>query len=305
MDNFLFAGINAGTSRTTKFILNSGSSSVVLLNYGGTMVAWVKQDGNIIKSDTISTNTSIKTPVTLFVDRPEVIVSINMSNIYNKVDLSNLNWLNNVIVSGNDINTITLDSNAPVSIGCANSSLREINNSATTQLSSIDASNSNLQTITNLQGEGPLVLSGLSIATSFDVSSYVVSGLLEINDSSVVQLPNLVCKEVPMNISIRNTVFTTPLWNIHIDSYLDVENSGIKYAYIVTVNDGATINFKNNDMSAAEVNQMLFRLDGCGMYSGTIDLSGTNAAPDSGSGGKNGLAYLASLEAKYNTVIHN
>jgi hypothetical protein len=61
---------------------------------------------------------------------------------------------------------------------------------------------------------------------------------------------------------------------------------------------------KNNQLSAAAVNEILVAFDTAGKTSGYIDLSGTgNAAPDSSSGGFDGLAAITNLEAKGNWNI--
>lgn len=69
--------------------------------------------------------------------------------------------------------------------------------------------------------------------------------------------------------------------------------------------NNVNIRFENNGMTAAEVNEMLVDLDGMatGGFTGrSINISGTNAAPDSSSGGFDGSAAKTSLIGKSFTV---
>jgi hypothetical protein len=64
-------------------------------------------------------------------------------------------------------------------------------------------------------------------------------------------------------------------------------------------------NIKNNGWSAAIVNQILFNVDSnaAGGISGrSIDIGGTNADPDTTSGGFDGVAARTSLQAKGITI---
>ncbi len=67
------------------------------------------------------------------------------------------------------------------------------------------------------------------------------------------------------------------------------------------------IQLQNNAMTTAEVNHILADLDSIsvGGYTGrTINIAGTNSAPDGSSGGYNGTAAVASLVSKGFTVTH-
>jgi hypothetical protein len=92
--------------------------------------------------------------------------------------------------------------------------------------------------------------------------------------------------------------------------FLSLNLSGCNYGYINFLNTRLSINnsllqLQNNAMTASVVNHILVDLDSVniGGYTGrTINIGGTNADPDSSSGGYNGLAAKASLEAKGFTV---
>jgi hypothetical protein len=67
------------------------------------------------------------------------------------------------------------------------------------------------------------------------------------------------------------------------------------------------ITLQNNNMTAAEVNQILVELDSIvtGGYVGIINLGGNNAAPDGTSGGYDGLTAKTNLIAKSKSVTTN
>lgn len=73
--------------------------------------------------------------------------------------------------------------------------------------------------------------------------------------------------------------------------------------------NNVTINFSNASpgLTAAQVNQALVELDAImtGSFTGTVTLTGSNAAPDTTSGGYNGTAAKASIIGKGRTVTSN
>lgn len=76
---------------------------------------------------------------------------------------------------------------------------------------------------------------------------------------------------------------------------------------MTNINNGI-INFTTNGWSATQVNQFLVEIDNISSsgYTGrNIQVGGSNAAPDSSSGGYNGTAAKASLQSKGFTVLTN
>ncbi len=93
-------------------------------------------------------------------------------------------------------------------------------------------------------------------------------------------------------------------------TFSSINLSGCNYGYINFLNistsrNSTLIQLQNNAMTAEEVNHILADLDSISTagYTGrTINIGGTNADPDSSSGGYNGLAAKTSLEGKGFTV---
>tara|TARA_R110002126_G_scaffold116875_2_gene256497 strand:- start:1886 stop:3415 length:1530 start_codon:yes stop_codon:yes gene_type:complete len=65
-----------------------------------------------------------------------------------------------------------------------------------------------------------------------------------------------------------------------------------------TFNSSSSIYLQDNSMTATEVNHILEDLDTINWSGVTLDISGTNAAPDGSSGGFDGITALASLTGK-------
>jgi hypothetical protein len=65
---------------------------------------------------------------------------------------------------------------------------------------------------------------------------------------------------------------------------------------------GVNIQLQGNNMTAAEVNHILDDLDNIGWTGGSLDIAGTNAAPDGTSGGYNGTGATNNLTGKTWTV---
>lgn len=117
------------------------------------------------------------------------------------------------------------------------------------------------------------------------------------------------------NVSLTSIIYpniTLPLPNTlnYIQPY---NNPLLGYCNIadmanVTNRDSMLIYVQDNNMTSAEVNQTLVELDNdaLGTYTGrTINIGGTNAAPDSSSGGYDGSAAVTSLVTKGFTVTHS
>lgn len=90
-------------------------------------------------------------------------------------------------------------------------------------------------------------------------------------------------------------------------SSFDAFNCNLGYFDITTLTFSSSVSWdaSNNNMTAAEVNHILVDLDATlpGTGSGSISIAGTNAAPDTTSGGFNGSAAVTSLASKGYTVI--
>ena len=73
----------------------------------------------------------------------------------------------------------------------------------------------------------------------------------------------------------------------------------------LTLQNNCIINFSDNNMTAAEINENLTKIDSDGAIDGTLTANGTNAAPDTTSGGFNGTAAITNLQSKGWTVVTN
>lgn len=67
--------------------------------------------------------------------------------------------------------------------------------------------------------------------------------------------------------------------------------------------DGIVVDLSDNGMTTTEVNFWLRDFDNSGWTGGTLNIAGSNAAPDTTSGGVNGVAAVSSLTGKSWTVI--
>jgi hypothetical protein len=75
-------------------------------------------------------------------------------------------------------------------------------------------------------------------------------------------------------------------------------NLGVIEFEKLSLNDSVNITLYDNLMTAAEVNENLVKIDNDGAINGTLDISGTNAAPDGTSGGFDGLTAVSNLTGK-------
>ena len=73
----------------------------------------------------------------------------------------------------------------------------------------------------------------------------------------------------------------------------------------LTLQNNCDIDFSDNNMTTAEINENLTKIDSDGAIDGTLTANGTNAAPDTTSGGFNGTAAITSLQSKGWTVVTN
>ena len=71
----------------------------------------------------------------------------------------------------------------------------------------------------------------------------------------------------------------------------------IDFSTFTGTSDGILIQLQNNNMTVTEVNHILVDLDNNGWINGTLNISGTNAAPDGTSGGFDGITAKANLIA--------
>lgn len=128
-----------------------------------------------------------------------------------------------------------------------------------------------------------------------------------------LDLSNLV--NLSRSITASNNIGMTGLimpTNSNTFTVINIANSRCGYIdFTVTPNaldvNNASWNLSNNAMNAEEVNHILVDLDNIsdGNFTGRlIVISGNNAAPDSTSGGFDGLAAVTSLRAKGFTVTH-
>ena len=85
----------------------------------------------------------------------------------------------------------------------------------------------------------------------------------------------------------------------------DCDLGYIDFTVFSGVNDDINIQLGGNGMTAAEVNEILVDLDGEGWIDGTVNLAGSNAAPDGTSGGFDGLTAKTNLQGNGWTVTTN
>lgn len=199
--------------------------------------------------------------------------------------------------------------------------------------------------ITNYTNAGPYIIniSNCDLQTSIDLSGFTIS---EYGSSlSIILNNNADLEEIIfpayenantlaslLNISYCNFSGTLDLSSERFSQYIVNNNSALTgitlktnggfYLFIANDCDLGYIDFstqytdypyldvqlQNNNMTAAEVNHILYDLDGNMTGSnpgGSINIAGTNAAPDSSSGGYDGLAAKTSLQGKGVTVTTN
>ena len=152
-------------------------------------------------------------------------------------------------------------------------------------------SNSNLTAITNPTSSETFtqyLCYSCDITGTLDLSGLTgLGGLLQLRNNS-----NMTGITFP-----TSAVTTTQLQMNACDlGYVDITG--------MTFSSAIDFDMSNNSMTTAEVNHMLVDMDNTfpGTGTGTIDISGTNAAPDGSSGGYDGTTAKANLIANGYTV---
>lgn len=134
--------------------------------------------------------------------------------------------------------------------------------------------------------------------SSFDIDgNYNLSGALPSNPAALI--------------------YVFQIKRVDFDSYVDIDNviQFVETDFFDTYDfaiggmhmngNNSTLLINNNNMSVADVNHILYDLDSTSAsgYTGrVINIGGTNADPDSSSGGYDGLAAKAALEGKGFTI---
>ena len=140
-------------------------------------------------------------------------------------------------------------------------------------------------------------ISDMPLLTTLDLSmfeNFVATG----GYFNVSNMPNIATLTLPATISGKIVSFA-------FNNTGDMSNKSLLgYSGIFDINNSA-ITFSANEFDAATTNRFLYELDeitASGYTGRSINISGTNAAPDSTSGGYDGLAEKAALIAKGFTV---
>jgi surface protein len=220
--------------------------------------------------------------------------------------------------SSNNLTSLDL-SNCPVEgqfLGHTNPSLSSIifastGNSVFTDfrvyncaLTSLDLSNNPVSGIVNISGNPSLT--SVTFASSGNAQVYSLS--MNQCNFSTIDLSNVPIRGVinfRLNPSLSSILFAST-GNGAITTFraYGCSISNIDFS-IFSSSNSCTIEIYDNAMTAAEVNLQLVNLDGTGWINGTLNIAGTNAAADSTSGGVDGLAAIASLQAKGWTITYN
>lgn len=137
-------------------------------------------------------------------------------------------------------------------------------------------------------------------ATFFDAGA---SGLTSLD---LTPFNSLIVYRTDASTSLATFVAPTTTGTL---TLVDITNCALSTYNIVagqTFSSSATWSADNNAMAVANVNELLVNLDTLlGAGTGTLSLAGTNAAPDTTSGGFNGSAAKTSLQGKGWTVTTN
>lgn len=104
------------------------------------------------------------------------------------------------------------------------------------------------------------------------------------------------------------TVITPPSSSNGVITFFRVDdtaygNQGL--AWMVGANDGIDLRMSSLNLTATDVNSYLDELDNKGWINGSLNITGINAAPDTTSGGIDGVAAAANLVTKGWTVLTN
>lgn len=170
----------------------------------------------------------------------------------------------------------------------------------------------NVSTLSNLGGAFALSAnSGLTTFTGgsstktfsqFDIDSCGLTGTLDI--SGYTGLAALVRFQNNAGLTgitwpASSGTITTIWFDVCDMGYTDMTN--------LTISSAVDMRMQNNSMTAAEVNHILVDLDATlpGTGTGTLNIAGSNAAPDGSSGGYDGLTAKANLIAAGYSVTTN
>ena len=133
-----------------------------------------------------------------------------------------------------------------------------------------------------------------NLSGSLDLSNY--TGLMKFDVSQNSGLTSLL---LPTTISTQtltdSTLFSNPSQKVFQANQCDLGYVDFKPMSGVTLNGSSTIYLQNNNMTTGEVNHILDDFVTTTWDSVTLDISGTNSAPDSSSGGYDGVAALSTL----------
>ena len=145
------------------------------------------------------------------------------------------------------------------------------------------------------------------IITHYNLYNSNITGVLDVSGLNAYKYFDVALNSNLTNVIFGNVTgsFTNRLWMYNCDlgyvNFLPLSGAS------VGVSSTNGIRILNNNMSVDEVNHILEDFDNistnlnpAGWTGTTLDMGGTNAAPDGGSGGFNGLAALSSLTGATN-----
>jgi hypothetical protein len=146
--------------------------------------------------------------------------------------------------------------------------------------------------LTGKTGELHFNVGANNLTGTLDLSNYL--GLMKFDISNNPGLTSLILPKTTSTRTLTDQVsngFSIVFEATGCDlGYMDFKGmSGL------TLNSSSTIDLQNNNMTAGEVNHILDDFTTTTWNDVTLDISGSNAAPDSSSGGYNGIAALSTL----------
>ena len=156
--------------------------------------------------------------------------------------------------------------------------------------------------LTAKTGETHFFVRNCNLSGTLDLTNY--TGLMKVNVSSNSNLTGLLLPTTTSTQTLTDATVnnTTKVFELHSCSlgYVDFKPmSGL------TLNSSSTILLQNNNMTTGEVNHILVDFVTTTWDGVTLDISGTNAAPDSISGGFDGISAISTLTGGTNnwTII--
>ena len=190
---------------------------------------------------------------------------------------------------------------------CKNSSsLTTLNTPTTSQAIRIDASNCSLTSIdfsgmTNIVTEILLNDNNLTSATFPASSGTIGTFRIQNNSLSSLDISGLTLGLVIRgdgNTSLSSLTLPTVSATCGFFVFNNCALGVIDWTKFTGANNGIDIRLQDNSMTVAEVNENLVKIDTTGWINGTLDIDGTNAAPDGSSGGFDGTTAKANLITK-------